>query len=277
MVQHRLELFDPQKGNLPQQHKEEFWGIVFRARALLGEWSTDRMAEGMQCLNQILADPAFQDPIIHRIENWAPMPYQMPDGTVCEAMPGTDEVDALLLNLDRVDMSQRDESPKFSQDALFALLALSYVEQAHQAESHLEVAQGAIALLLYSPPVIERAVKDCLAIATHAITVAEGLRDQTSKIQKTITTRTSKAASARHNAQTGPLKGRVKELYLANFTHHSNRHAAKLITQELKNSGELTVDGNGLRVLYLGKPALQTDDPEGRFERWIADIKKAPN
>lgn len=271
---HRFEGFDPLNVPCPQHHASDFWDVLYKARQLLVSRSRDELIAGMEVLDSIAHRRDLPDPRREQTKHWAPMPYTLPDGTTCEAMPALDDVDALLRNRDRIALAEYEQFPAARWHELFALLALSYVVQAHITETALNDPARKGTPLELTDAGVEHLTRECLEIATHAVNAGEGLRQEAGQIKQAVAKRASKAASMRH-APTQALKARVIALYSEHYSKRSNREAARLILDRLIKDGELVPDSRGYAYTFQGKTAMRTEEPQHRFAVWIGEFKRS--
>jgi hypothetical protein len=268
-MQHWFEYFDPLEGEPPKHRASEFWEVLFQARNLLKDRTREEVLSGALILNEIRANAAFQEPIFDLIENWAPRPYKLSDGSISEAMPAPDEVDGYVFNMGRINLAEWPQLPSAHWHELFAILALSYVEKMHHEEQRQESASMPAWRPRLDDAGLNEEAYEYLVLAKHALSIA----DRLIHTKKEISGRSRKAVQAHHNAKTGALKARVIQLYAAKYRNRSIRDAASRIMRELIELGELVINESGLGVFFKGQLVLQTDDPQNRLERWISQFK----
>lgn len=272
-MHHTFNNFDPLDIPLPQHHRDDFWDVVFNARHLLKDRSREELIQGMEVLQDITHRRDLANPRAELIKSWAPVDYPLPDGTVCEAMPAPDDVDMLLLNRERINLAEYGQFPGAQWHELFALLALSYVVQAHITEAHHQDPSRKGTPFEVNEAFMERLHRECLEVGRRAIHVGQGMKVKTEEIQRKQSSKGRNAVTAKHEQQTGALKRRVAELYWEHYSNESNRQAAKMIFEWLTVVGELKADRKGETYSFQGKQVMSNDDPEHQLERWIAKIK----
>jgi hypothetical protein len=67
----------------------------------------------------------------------------------------------------------------------------------------------------------------------------------------------------------------VHTLHEEKYANRSNRDAASRIFEELVGLGRLNFNITTYKLDFDGRLALQTDDPELRFAKWIGAAKRS--
>ncbi|MEO6563432.1 MAG: hypothetical protein ABIN99_10390 [Nitrosospira sp.] len=273
-LRHQFEYFDPLAGELTDPYAVMFFEAIHRARSLLKGRTSEFIKTGASVINRIYHDPNFVDPMYQAFEQ-EPIKTRM-FGQAIDVIPSINDVEALYQNIGNVLLAEYREFPDAQWHELFAVLALSYAEKVCS-EVHNQATWPPNHFL---PKITDSHINDVaqeyLGLAMQAITYAENLRNQEatvkSTVQQVISDQKREAVNKRHAKKTGPLKNEVLRLYFEKYTKRSNRDAASRILKELTDTGAIRVEPN---TLFFGQePALNTDEPENRIEKWIGQAKK---
>jgi len=265
--------FDPLTGELPEPHAILFTELIYRARKLLEKFSAPEIEEAIHALNEIPKDPAFIDPWQEERKR---EPILTPMyGTVIGVIPVSNDIEAIFKNIGNIELARYVPLHGFGWAQLFAAWTLFYPELIAAGEQSLK--NWPANLQSISKPTAERIsqiVQEYLQEATQTITFAELLSEQEALQANLLSARNRNAAKQRTSRTSAPLKDRVLNLYAEKYHSRSNRDASSKIYNELLMLEEIHFNGATNQVLFRNQLALQTDDPQKRFEVWIGQHKK---
>lgn len=270
---YRFDLFDPLMGELPERYVFMFIDVVLRARVMLQGRTTEEIKQGAFVINKIARDPAYVDPLWKSLKE--PPIKTMLLGKEEEILPSYNDVEALYQNIGNISLVDFPILPNVQWHEVFAILALSYVEMVFYELHSQEAWPPDHWLPRITDAQIDIHAQEYLGLAKQAITFADVLINQTATVRKLASEQTSQAARKRHQSGSGPLKAAVLDIYQEKYTARSNRDAAHRIFEDLTLQGRLAYDGHTTKVNFDNSPALQTDDPEHRFEIWIGRANKS--
>lgn len=275
--------FDPLTGKLPDRFDWMFAEIAFRARRMLSSRSTEEIMAAASILTQIHRAPGYKDPLWEELEQ-GPIPTMM-YGEEVQLIASSNEVEALYKNICNVSLSNYSSLREWQWHEMFAVLALSYMDQICALVDAQEnwvpdieskwlpgkVQPNPFPKLTDS--FIENKVSDWLILSQQAISFADALQNQEEIVRNLRSAESRQAARIRHEGGSGSLKEAVIGIYQEKYQTRSNRDAARRIFDDLRMQQRLIYDETG-KVIFEGHKSLQTDDPEKRFEIWIGQFKR---
>ncbi|MCB1938896.1 MAG: hypothetical protein KDE64_06815 [Rhodocyclaceae bacterium] len=267
MLTFRLKFLDPVNGVLSPKLSDYLFEPLYKARQLLSHRSKQEVAQIGEALDMLWRAPGFTPRSPEEFSNSPPMQLALESGEIVEAWPHPDEVAVLEARIDAVDVSAIGGPPHLKKHELFAALALTFIEQSCVLEDRLKKQTETSLFPINEIYVLEQA-QHFGTIASRAVSIAERLRAEDKKHQ----TRSSLGGTSRQIV-TKQLKEHVLKLHDELFLGRSARDAATRILAILKNDGSIET-GSGNRLYYAGSPALNTDDPNKRLEKWIGDHRK---
>lgn len=276
--------FDPLTGKLPESYDWMFTEIAYRARKLLTNRSSDEINAAAKFLTAIHRQPGYVNP------HWEELKQEgiptVINGQVVELIAASNEVETIYKNVSNVSIADCEGFINAEWHELFAIVSLSYLENicaAVHAQQTWEPYWESKWLPGHKSPNpfpqltdsdIKLKANDWLVLAHQAISFADALKNQEAYISQSRSAEKSRAAKKKYKETSEPLKQAVLKLYQEKYTHRSNRHAAFGILHELEKTGQVDFNRQTKVVMFNGKNALLTDDPEHRFEVWIGNYKK---
>jgi len=266
MLNCRFIHFDPVDGILSARLGTRLFEPLYLARQLLSDRKAEDVPAIAQVLEHVWRQPGFRFP--RPTEDAIPsMKVALESGEIIDAWPCADEVAVLAANIDHLDLDGVAAPGQLKPHELFAVLALSYIEQACSEEQRF-LDDAAPVELRPTESLLAEHVDHYAYAALRAVSI--GARHRTEQEKRRASA--SRGGQARR-ATAKPLEKAVLGLYEARFTAKSNREAARLILKELQHTGRITFE-NETRLLFDGEPVLSTDDPQKRFEKWIGAHRK---
>ena len=264
--------FDPLAGQLPDPHAILFVELIHKARKILHGFSSAEIAEAGLAIRHIPQDPRFIDPLIEELKGEAIKTSF--NGTELEVIPTTNEVDAVFQNIGNIDLSKYISLDKFGWAQVFAIWALSYGEKIASDDATLQSWPENSPFPKPTSERVSQIIQEYFQEASHAMTLAEVLIKQESLQKTLLSARNRNAAKQRTSKTSAPLKERVLSLYAEKHQNRSNRDAASKIYNELLSLGEISFNHSTNQLAFNNQFALQTDDPQKRFEIWVGQYKR---
>lgn len=263
----RFKCFDPQQGCLSPRLGLVFFDPLYQARQLLQDRSADEIRLAADLLEQIRRNPSFKHPESSLMTTPA-MPVSLETGEIVEAWPAPNHVDALLHNVGCEKLKDLPRLRGLTWHELFAVQALLFIDEACVEETYL-VSEDRPEWLRPTEAQCQDQAQEYAAWAKQAVSIAIRLRDEYT-VQRTRTQR----GGLKRQAASKSIKDAVITLYAQSYTSRSNRDAASRIVAAFEKEGRLRRDGPGNQIYFDGVRALNTDEPERRFEMWIGEYRR---
>ena len=119
--------FEPLTGKLPERYDYIFAELADRARRLVAGRGSDEIKAAARILSEIHRAPGYRDPLSEELKQ-APIATML-YGEEVEVIPASNEVEALYKNVGNVPLADYPDFPNGQWHELFAVLALSYMDQ----------------------------------------------------------------------------------------------------------------------------------------------------
>ncbi len=269
---YQFKYFDPLNDRLPDPFEIEYIELIYRARKLLTDFTSEQLKVAIEELNEFVRHPGFKSP--HRNLDLSFTISVTDRGQDLEIIPADNTVQAFYSNINNVPLTNFKLLSHFSWSQIFAMMTIFYAEiiatSVHTIENWEENP-------LFKKPtfemLLERAKRN-LPEAYQALTYAEVLNDQKYLFEVLKTEKARKAILQKYSEKYSPLRKKIESLYLEFYQKNSARSAANKIFEMLIQEELVFFDETTNRLSYEGKVVLQTDDPTKQFEKWIGKIKK---
>ena len=264
--------FSPKLGVLPDPYAVMFVEQIHRARKILVSFSDEAIKAATIAINKVVRDESF---VNHRWEDLKnePIPTLI-NGEIMDIVPSTNDIETIYKNIGNVRITDHIQLPGFSWPQVFAAITLYYPElimelletQANWKSEHIKRQISDEQIISFANEFIQD--------AKQAITIAELLLNQDSMQKQFQSQQTRLAAKIKHEKTSIPLKNLVIAEYVENYQNRSNRDAASKVLKSLIDKNLIQNYEKKNQIIFNGVIALQTDDPEKRFEIWIGQYKQ---
>lgn len=262
--------FDPLKDRLPDPFEIEYVELLYRARKLLTEFTSEQLRDAIKELNQFTRHPNFKSPTRnHDLSITIPVTDQ---GQDLEIIPTDNTVQAFYSNIKNVPLRDFKFLSQLSWSKIFAMMTIFYAELIAASVNTIENWRDHP---LFQKPTTETLLKKArenLPEAYQALAYAEVLNDQEYLFEILKTEKARNASLKKYSEKYNPLRKKIESLYLGSYLNKSKRSAAHKIFDQLVEEGLIFYDESTHRLTYEGKEVLQNDDPIKQFEKWIGKI-----
>lgn len=269
---YQFKYFDPLNDRLPDPFEIEYIELIYRARKLLTNFSSEQLKTAIEELNQFVRHPGFESPQ-RNLDLSITIPVT-DRGQDLEIIPVDNTVQAFYSNIKNVPLTDFESLGRLSWSQIFAMMTIFYAEliaaSVHTIENWTDHP-------VFQKPTTETLFKKAkanLPEAYQALAYAEVLNDQEYLSQVLNTEKARKASIQKYADKYSPLRNKIESIYLEFYQKQSSRSAANKIFEQLVEEKLVSFDHTTNRLSFEGKVVLQTDDPTKQFEKWIGKRKK---